>query len=541
MSRKIFGDENAKLDANLFACMVPLPRQIERAPILRGRWGVGKTAAFLLRHRGLSDALAAVDESYRYIWYLDEGGLDTETLFALSQNYAANGNLLKRALGQLWYHEIVRAHALVLGLLHERYGSPKGSHWTLVSGSKLSESLRKPVWNRIADALTELSTSTGVSIGSAIKAAKSAYDEKLEANVIACLKDIQGHELYPVVVVEPIETPESTIEAKDLKLSQSILVSLLDLFIARLSYAPEMGRYFQVEVSIPWHRTVRDNLKEPQKLSQYSGHFFWSRKNLRNFINRRIEHEFMLVRRNNRLKPNDDPWTILFDGDCGNRWCGCKEDSFNYVLRHSHHRTRDLIRIARAIVFAQVDILRGNGGREYDEDDVLNGAVPSGRIIQAAIREGVEKAIKDSAADRLTEAKRRYPRIGDVVECLRGMESPFTKEQLIKRTKDVQIDTDRILDMMWESGFLGIEIFPKVDGDLAYVERTLGDECGVEHVDRRNERVKKYFVFEYHNMDSLAQTQRLIPAEYASYQYVIHPAFIEEFGIRATKDYPIGV
>ena len=79
--REPFGDEDAKHDPYLYKCEVPFPSKVKDAPILTGRWGVGKTATFFLRHQKLVQELEKSDKDFRDIWYLDEGGLDTDTLF----------------------------------------------------------------------------------------------------------------------------------------------------------------------------------------------------------------------------------------------------------------------------------------------------------------------------------------------------------------------------------------------------------------------------------------------------------------------------
>ena len=67
-----FGNENAFDDELLYRCAVDLPSLSTRLPIIRGRWGAGKTAQLLIRNKALSDALERRDKKYKYIWYIYE-------------------------------------------------------------------------------------------------------------------------------------------------------------------------------------------------------------------------------------------------------------------------------------------------------------------------------------------------------------------------------------------------------------------------------------------------------------------------------------
>lgn len=536
--RQIFGDENARQDVYLYSCKVPLSSQAEGQPILRGRWGVGKTATFLLRHRRLSEALQNVDPKYEYIWYLDEGGLDADTLFFLSQHYGSNKSIFKKALEKLWMAEILRSHGRVLSVLYREFGSLQGAHWSIIRSHEVSEQYGKSVWSRIADELSA-SSDLGKTVAIAVGAIGRVFSDQYATAVNKCLSDIKDHPLYPVVVIEPIETPFSVLEAEDVSLSQIVLVSLLDLFISRLSYAPSRGQFLRVEVSIPWHRSVREFLREPQKLTQYAGHFVWPEERLREFMNKRIGNEFEQLRRQFRPRRDYDEWSALFDNEVRNRWCRCNEDSFRYFLRHTHHRARDLMRLARTVVHAEVDLRRAKQPG-FSVDDLLRGG---GEVFvtQEAMRVGIEEALKESAEDRISEASRRYPQVKEVIEVLRSIEVPFSEGALAQRLSAVAIPTGLAIDMLWECGVIGFEIVPQGSEHVGLIEKNVGIAGTSAFHTLHREVQKRYFLFEYNSEMSPTQISRTFNGGHARAEMVVHPVFLEYLGVRPPREYPVGV
>ena len=536
--RIIFGDENARQDSNLYKCRVPLPSQAEHQPILRGRWGVGKTATFMLRHHALSKRLAEVDQKYEYVWYLDEGGLDADTIFYLNQHYGANFSIFKRAMERLWMSEILRTHARILSVLYEHYGSPKGPHWDIVRSKDFGERYGKSVWSRLSEMLNSGGDISRV-VATALGAINELFSEKFEEATNHCLADVLDHDAYPVVVIEPVETPLSVFETEDAAVSQVILVSLLDLFISRLSFAPERGQYLHVEMSIPWHRTVREFIREPQKLTQYSGRFTWPKDRLRLFMNKRIANEFDVIRRTIRHRTDTDEWSVLFDGQVRNRRCKCNESSFDYFVRHTHHRTRDLMRLARTAIHAEVD-LRRSKQPDFSVDDLLKGG-PGVFVTQEAMRTGIEEALRETSEDRITEASRRYPQVVNILDRLRGLKLPFQKEALTDRLVGSEIDTDSAIDVLWECGILGFRVVPNAQSDTSAFEKNVGEEAVYRYRTLQGKLEKSYYLFEYNCDMTSAQIHRTFNGKFANIDLVVHAAFIENLGVVPPTEFPIGV
>lgn len=542
MDRIIFGDENAKNDSFLYDCVVPLPAGVRDKPVLEGRWGVGKTATFFIRHKSLMDKLSQVNPTLKHIWYLDEGGLDTDTLFSLGQHFAGNNSLLKRALEQLWRAEIARVLGRQLSVLYEHYGSPNGSHWNYILSKDRADSYLTPVWTGLSKLIPIAGANIGNAVTNAIGAVSAIFDEVFEKNLQLCLADIKDEEIQPVVVIEPIETPLSALEEADMPLSRMVVVSLLDLFILKLSYSPYNGQWMRLQISVPWHRDVSDYLREPQKRQQFFGEFNWSKEMLREFINKRIEKEFEMARRQFKPKKGEDAWSTLFTENVRNLWCGVDENSFDYFLRHTHHRARDLLRLARDVVKAQVDHLEASGVSNASAESVFK-ASHHDKISPTSIRTGIASALSFTAGDRLTEAKRRFGKIGDVTETLFGIQNPVSIQDIKTRVGRATQDTEDALKHLWEVGVIGVELIPDNTRDaIEILEKNIGEE-GIAFHSKPGEAKhnKKYFLFEYNTRYSFPQILNLYSHNGGELKIVIHPVFTEHFGCAVQRNYPIGV
>lgn len=264
----------------------------------------------------------------------------------------------------------MRVHARLLDTLYDYYGRPEGSHWKVIRADGVREKYLKPVWSGLSKILFAASDKSA-NIAHAVNTLSSVFDDEFEKSVQTCLEEIQHFDILPVAVIEPIETPISILEGEDVNLSEMLIVSLLDLYVKDLKFSPVTNQWMRLEISIPWHRNVDYLMREPQKTAQPTGRFNWSGDLLRAFINKRIEHEFTLSRKPARRR-GKDAWEELFGEKIRNVWNGKNEDTFQYFLRHTHHRTRDMIRLARNAVKAHVDTLTKEYG-DANVDDVFLG------------------------------------------------------------------------------------------------------------------------------------------------------------------------
>src|SRR3989344_1337827 len=152
MYRSIFGSDNAWSDELLYECAVE--SQIRAKPVLKGRWGTGKTAMLLLANRELTDLIRKKDGGDPRIWYLSEQALDVKMITSLKEHVGSSRQALIRALQDVWKAEIVRIACAILNRLHEHYGSPRGSHWQFVNKICRVEQSAHTIWKHIPQLFT---------------------------------------------------------------------------------------------------------------------------------------------------------------------------------------------------------------------------------------------------------------------------------------------------------------------------------------------------------------------------------------------------
>ena len=261
--------------------------------------------------------------------------------------------------------------------LREFYRFPTGEHWELIAKIAKAKSTTLPIWKRLPDVISIV---VGTDKGR-VDAFKDIQDtlEKTFINkaldkLQACLNDIKNFKIQPVIVVEPIDTPKSEL-GKEGSLAQSVITALLNVYCS--TFTPSQDQLIPLRIAIPWHRYRPELLNYPQRFYSYVGPIKWNSSSLRNFINRRIEWEFKRVRRfmpTRTFTRSFDAWSILFEDYTINEHCKPKirEDSFLYLLRHTHYRPRDIQRLVRLAVekFAYLsdisvdDVLLGKDGRK---------------------------------------------------------------------------------------------------------------------------------------------------------------------------------
>jgi hypothetical protein len=536
MRDPIFGNENAELDELLFDCSVNNHTPESQKPILTGRWGTGKSALLLLNNREMARLLPR-SADYSRIWYIDERTLDLDALRALDHEFSGDPKFVLRALEHLWKGELVRTYCQVLTRLSDKYVQTSGDHWQFVRRVATANHAHRTFWSQIPNVISAI---TGeISRGKALHSMQDTLVYLIEdaalMNVLQCVADIRPGEPLPGIAVEPIETPQSVLEGEH-SLAASLVTSLLNTFQSH--FQPTTFNQINVRVTLPWHRFQPKAVDFPQKVRQYIGHVQWTRGKLREFINRRIEWEFKRVGRRFLGKGSVDAWGTLFEERIPNGICRPRvlEDSFDYFLRHTHHRARDLQRLARVSVEAQAAY------SGCDVDDVLMGI--NGRVRASVIKETFHRECLSSAEDLIIEASRRFPDMHVIVAQLHGLSIPFTTDELKKRTDKAGVDVNHALEVLWESGIVGVTAVPATAtaSDLANAflarddaQRLFVNESGLKH--------ERWSWFEY-NWD--ASVTKLLEAlqdvEDISYGLILHSKLLEYFAPhRMDSTSPIGI
>ncbi len=314
---------------------------------------------------------------------------------------------------------------------------------------------------------------------------------------------------------------------------QALISALLNVFQSEFQVNDDQR--LEVLISVPWHRYSNENINLPQKLKQYVKYLQWDKSGLRRFMCRRIEWEFSRVKRNYTLK-GKDAWSILFDDYVFNDYCvpNINEDSFEYLLRHTNYRPREVQRIARMAV----EVCAKKAGRSVDE--VLKGI--SGLTVNGHhLKEAVYDYAKEATEDLKSEASRRYPNLPDVFQYTKGLPVPFVCDDLAKRLPKDIVATEAF-SILWESGFLGVEVScAKREYERDFTSLLPNHNHKVNR-NFKSEQLNRWYFFEYNSNSEVTELIEQYRAnQKLSVQCVIHPRTFESIGAHVKNNWPYGI
>lgn len=262
------------------------------------------------------------------------------------------------------------------------------------------------------------------------------------------------------------------------------------------------------------------------------GSIEWNKENLKDFINRRIEWEFRRVKRRNTKR---NAWNEFFPKRIARRQSGQNffEDTFLFIRRHTHWRPRELQRITRMAVENQSSRLN------QSVDDVLR----HGQIAEDVIEDTVNEFSRTKFENELTEeAKRRYgdAKTKEIMVLLYGLSNPFNLEDLNKKIKKYQKNLPEdsnaeslmnILKMLYDSGFVGIEIIPAKDAEILndYIN-ILGQGTHIYH--REPTQLNLFYLFQYNYNKEISDVINIVTNRAdAKLNIVFHPSTWSAFGV----------
>lgn len=532
-TKLVFGSENAESDLLLYDCKISIGSVNEQKPILIGKWGTGKSAILLLSNKRLTDELQKIDPEKSRIWYMDEKSLNLKSIYDLYSEFSGNAVHFSRALEGIWKAEIVRVFCELLSILNTNYYKRTGSSWNEIDNAFKSSQSLGSIWSYIPTAVNLIlkkditSSIQEIQIG-----IKKFFDNKTVDNIQKCLKDIKDDEVFPSVAIEPIETPYSNLENHNGKVAHLLITSLLNLYKSHFEVTD--NQLMQIRLSIPWHRYNPVSLDFPQKIDQYEGFISWNKEKLKEFIDKRILWEFKEVGR--KISSNINPWHLLFGQRIKNDHCQPEvyEDTFDYILRHTHHRARDLQRLARRCVENQADIYQCE----------LN-AIISGKyeITESCIRDTLRKEGRKSTNELLIEGKRRFNYLEKIEKALFGLSVPFTTDDLKKRLEKYDLDLNNALDILWNVGIVGVMAETDNHDTIKWLNQTFGTEAKRIFYNKENKAFIRWFWFEYNwESDAPDIIDRLKSLSDVNVSLVLHPRTFEFFVPQnVTKNCPIGI
>ena len=494
-----------------------------------GKWGIGKSAFVLHEARHLIEECEKTDDCSKDVWNIGEYSIGTASLAILRKKYADH-ELFKRTLENIWIAEIIRSECILFYQLRKHYESYDGDHWNQVISIGHKENRLPRFWDRIPALLFALGEINLKGLRE-VEKMQGTFGETLRpstlVNINKCLIDIMGQKVKPFIVIEPIDTPRTELDEGGFALP--LVTSLLNVFTRIFIKYQEPSQW--IRICIPWHRYRPDNLDNPNRIIPYMGSIEWNRENLKDFIDRRIEWEF---RRVNRRYAKRNAWNELFPRKINHRQSGQNffEDTFLFIRRHTHWRPRELQRITRMAVENQSNRLNQS----------VENTLRRGQIAEDVIEYTVNEFCRTKFENELTEeAKRRYgdAKTKEIMVLLYGLSNPFNLEDLNKKVKKYQkkLPEDsragslmNLLKMLYDSGFIGIEIIPNMDAKILndYIN-IFGRGTHIYH--KEPTQLNLFYLFQYNYNKEISDVLNIVTNRAdAKLSIVFHPSTWSAFG-----------
>lgn len=534
-----FGDEAAEKDDMLDDCFIEFPPNISSKSILTGRWGVGKTAIVFNQNKEIRNAL-----NNNNIWYLGESVFDKTSLLNIQRKYVNDKDYFKRALEKMWLAEITRTYCILLSKLWSYYGKPHGSHWNDIKRFSKYDKILLSFWQRapeVIEMLPGINESQFKAVFTMKNMLSNMLCKKTFASINKCLTDISNNKgkTNPLISIEPIESPSSSLEDEK-GLSNFIITSLLNVFQS-IHNSPD-NKHMDIRISIPWHRYIPDYVDFPQRIDSYVGEIIWSEENLFDFINERIEWEFKRLGHKELHKHGG--WYNLFEETILNEFCGhIYENTFQYILRHTHYRPRDIQRIARMIVENQAI------SYNCSIEDVFHHAIKDDRkICHATIQNTIRQISKDTIKIYCAEVSRKFPDIKHIIKELNGLPVPFSISDLKQKCKFTPLairkyDHMELIEILWECGLLGVEL--RLKGGISNIDTLFRQftDIGYRNYSVDGKGVHRWYFFEYNwngkpnqLLDKFNETSK-----FANSKLVLHPKTFDDLLLSVDPSCPIGI
>lgn len=539
--RTVFGNEKAEIDDLLYPCRVDAITCPSGRRIVTGRWGTGKTACVLLKFRNITSALKARNpHSDGLDWYIDESSLNADQLF---EAFSGEKGHFQRDIERVWQAQIIGRAMQVLSQLCPEGTQFSGSHWDYVRRAAATVELKESLFNhlpRLLGAIAKMDREHVKAVGQAKDSLVDLLSRHPFDRVQECLRDIDTHNdaeglIRPIVAVEPIDTPYSSLD-RNPSVAQAVINALLNRFES--TFQPSDAQLLDVYLIIPWHRYESMRINLPQRMFQYKHAVQWDAPRLRSFISKRIEWESERVKRPRRVRTGEDGWTVLFPSTVTNDHCNPNvvEDSFDYVIRHTHHRPRELQRLSRLIV---EECARANG---MDVDDVLRGSRQAG-VNDGHIKTAATRYMEETTPEWLEEAERRFSDFKKVFYALGGIRVPFDYSDIkdVRRVGPDETTAHRAIDVLWETGVVGIEVAAKNPDDIQPLKAMLPARTYKHNRNVKGEEYHRWYYFEYTWQGTWSEAmERFSKDTRVTSRFVLHPRVFEALNAHVADAWPIG-
>lgn len=530
----LFGNENAEHDDLLYDCKIDHPTyDIENHLVITGRWGTGKTAQLLILNKKLTNVLEGINEDYGLIWYVQEDDLNFPELFSAFTESSDNREF-RKWLEKIWIGEILRRTVVILGNLDSYYGNISNTHWEVIRNIYNKQSFSKTLWKQLPRVIKILGNKDKADAAAEIQDDLSkVFQDELFKIVQKCLKDISNFEIQPLIAIEPLETPNSELD-KQVSLAQEVIYSLINVFERK--FQPSKRQRLKVVLAIPWHRYRLKGINLPQKVSQYKYYMYWKAETLKKFINERISYEFKRVGRIKYDRKN--AWYDLFEKTISRTEhfeTPLIEDTFDYALRFTHHRPRDLQKLIRIAVRESARITNRN------KDDILKG-VGGYKISGKHLRKAVHAYRRDATNLLIEEFERGNPGFSNKTTKLQGFPASLDYNEFMSRLDSVGLESRTDIRTLWYSGIIGIEVF--CDKDQQNFHAILPEEAKKTDKDINNNSITRGYFFEYNtdmNIHEIIRRYSNGDGIKKTINIVFHPKTFDTIIGQQSRKWPIGI
>ena len=530
----IFGNENAEQDDLLYDCKVFHPSfEPDNHLIITGRWGTGKTAQLLILNELLTKELEKIDEESGLLWYVQEDDLDFPELFAAFSK-CSDYREFRKWLEKIWIAEILRRTIVILCNLDDHYGKINNAHWKIIRNIG-KQNLSKTLWKQLPRVIQIISDKEkGDAVMNIQEGISQIFQDELFKTVQKCLKDIEENDIQPIIAVEPLETPNSELD-KQISLAQEVIYSLINVFESK--FQPSKRQKLKVVLAIPWHRYKLQGINLPQKVAQYKYNMHWDTDTLKQFINERITYEFRKVGRSKFEKK--DAWYDLFDKTISRSEhfeIPIIEDTFDYALRFTHHRPRDLQKLIRIAVSTAAKTT------DRSKDDVLKG-VGGFKINGNHLRNAIHSYRKDATNLLIEEYERGNPGFSSKVDKLQGFPACIGHDDFKTKLTHVGLDCRTDILSFWYSGIIGLEVFCEKNQQKFHA--ILPDEAKKIDRDIKGNSITRGYFFEYNSEfdinELIAKYKNGDSDSTTIVNVIFHPKTFDSIVGQQERKWPIGI
>ena len=279
----------------------------------------------------------------------------------------------------------------------------------------------------------------------ALESFLTANAEFTHAESVAFDSVLHADQLEILVVVDSIDKwlgPVWAPEAREEYMALCQTVRGLTKALMRLQEGP---LHSKVSVKALLPRDMREYIKD--RSTEHELHYHhemqWKGQDLAQFVARRIA----------RGQNLDDPptlantWGVLFPDQIENIATGVRHDPFEYMLRHSHYRPREILMLCRLLTEHAVRVERAQLKPKEFTRLVHEHSVTQAKLL-------------------LDENRYAYPQVYEAVHKLDGLPPAIERDELFSRLRGVTLprsahDLGDLAQIFYDMGVLGVVTDPR--------------------------------------------------------------------------------